>query len=225
MPLKIPRQVGFIVSTEACERFSYYGMLSILMLYLKNQLNLAEAGAKEVVHLFKMAVYFLPVAGALLADYVWGRYGTILSLSLFYCLGHATLALFEGQLWGIYAGLALIAIGAGGIKPCVSAFVGDQFAGDLLGFAVRVLVRGVDRVLHHRVDRFRSVFPIGKGENGVRFRRRGGKIVDRLQIFGGEIGNREKTKTKRKRKSAEQKRPREDIHSEGFGLMRAAKIV
>jgi POT family proton-dependent oligopeptide transporter len=138
MPLKIPRQVGFIVSTEACERFSYYGMLSILMLYLKNQLNLAEAGAKEVVHLFKMAVYFLPVAGALLADYVWGRYGTILSLSLFYCLGHATLALFEGQLWGIYAGLALIAIGAGGIKPCVSAFVGDQFAGDDHGLMPRV---------------------------------------------------------------------------------------
>jgi POT family proton-dependent oligopeptide transporter len=138
MPVKIPRQVGFIVSTEACERFSYYGMLSILMLYLKNQLQLPEAEAKEVMHLFKMAVYFLPVAGAFLADYVWGRYATILRLSLFYCLGHAALAVFEGQLWGIYAGLALIAIGAGGIKPCVSAFVGDQFPSDERGLMARV---------------------------------------------------------------------------------------
>ena len=68
----------------------------------------------------------MPLAGGWLADRLWGRYRVILWLSLGYVLGHATLAVWETR-WGLFAGLALIAIGSGGIKPCVSAFVGDQF--------------------------------------------------------------------------------------------------
>ena len=64
----------------------------------------------------------------LFADRLLGKYHTILYLSLFYCLGHGTLALWESR-GGLYAGLLLIALGSGGIKPCVSAFVGDQFTG------------------------------------------------------------------------------------------------
>ena len=137
--LRMPRSTWFIVSTEACERFSFYGMTSILTVYLQSlylhhqvvqsaamQLE-AEAFAKERVHLFNAAVYYLPLLGGFLADKFFGRYRTILGLSLFYCLGHGTLALFEGNFSGIYLGLALIALGAGGIKPCVSAFVADQF--------------------------------------------------------------------------------------------------
>ena len=127
MAQPFPRQVAYIVTNEACERFSYYGMLSILSLYLAREMRLGEVRGKEIVHLFATAVYFLPILGGWLADHLFGRYRTILSLSLFYCLGHAALAAFEGQLWGIYLGLGLIALGAGGIKPCVSAFVGDQF--------------------------------------------------------------------------------------------------
>lgn len=124
---RFPPQVKFIVGNEACERFSYYGMVSVLLLYMTSVLHLTETDAKAQVHLFKTAVYFLPLLGGWLADRWLGRYWTILSLSLFYCAGHGALALFEGSQWGLYAGLILIAIGAGGIKPCVSAFVGDQF--------------------------------------------------------------------------------------------------
>ncbi len=124
---KFPGQVAYIVTNEACERFSYYGMLSILSIYLAKPMQLGEDRATEIVHLFATAVYFLPILGGWLADRWLGRYWTILSLSLFYCLGHGALALYEGKLWGIYLGLGLIALGAGGIKPCVSAFVGDQF--------------------------------------------------------------------------------------------------
>jgi len=123
----LPRQAAYIVTTEACERFSYYGMLSILSLYLAKGMGLGEDRGKEIVHWFGTAAYFLPILGGWLADHLFGRYRTILSLSLFYCLGHAALALYEGRLWGIYLGLGLIALGAGGIKPCVSAFLGDQF--------------------------------------------------------------------------------------------------
>lgn len=123
----LPRGVPFIIGNEAAERFSYYGMLSILTIYLSRQLNLGDVEGKKVVHLFATAVYFLPLFGAWLADKWLGRYWTILSISLFYCAGHGALAVFEGNLHGVYFGLILLAIGAGGIKPCVSAFVGDQF--------------------------------------------------------------------------------------------------
>lgn len=126
--LRLPPQTKFIIGNEACERFSYYGMVAILTLYMVRVLGMSEAEATGVMHNFKAAVYFLPLAGAWLADRWLGRYWTILSLSFFYCLGHGVLAVSEGSAGGLYLGLALIAVGAGGIKPCVSAFVGDQLA-------------------------------------------------------------------------------------------------
>jgi len=122
-----PRQIKYIIGNEVCERFSYYGMIGILELYMADRLKMGGTQATEVLHLFGTAAYFLPVLGGWIADRWLGRYWTILCISLFYCLGHATLAAFEGSKAGLFAGLTLIAIGAGGIKPCVSAFVGDQF--------------------------------------------------------------------------------------------------
>ena len=127
-PDRFPSQIKYIVGNEACERFSYYGMMGILELYLANRMAMGSEGATEILHLFGAAVYFLPLLGGWIADRWLGRYWTILSISLFYCLGHGTLALFGTTRAGLFTGLALIAIGAGGIKPCVSAFVGDQFA-------------------------------------------------------------------------------------------------
>lgn len=138
---KIPLRALFIVSNEACERLSFYGMSAVLTLYMTNVLGMDKNHATEVSHLFKGAVYFLPLLGALIADRWLGRYRTILFLSIFYLLGHLALALFDGATGvvnlgfttlpaaeaGLYLGLGLIALGAGGIKPCVSAFMGDQF--------------------------------------------------------------------------------------------------
>lgn len=124
---KMPSSVPFIVGNEAAERFSYYGVTAILTLYMINMLGMSKSDATEVAHLFKFGVYFMPLAGAWLADRFWGRYNTILYLSLVYCVGNLALALGVGSTTGLYVGLILIAIGSGGIKPCVSAFVGDQF--------------------------------------------------------------------------------------------------
>ena len=134
---RLPPQAKYIVGNEACERFSYYGVRSILTAYIAMLFVRAgaepgpaeKATAKTIVHLWVFATYFLPLVGAWIADRLWGRYRTILWLSLAYCVGHALLALGEGTKWGLYAGLAFLAIGSGGIKPCVSAFVGDQFQG------------------------------------------------------------------------------------------------
>jgi POT family proton-dependent oligopeptide transporter len=131
-PVRWPRAIRYIVGNEACERFSFYGMRSILTMFLFQQLLTAvpledrQARAKEIFHLFVMASYFTPLLGGYIADRFWGKYRTIFRLSLVYCVGHLLLALFDDWAPGFYTGLGLIALGAGGIKPCVSAFVGDQ---------------------------------------------------------------------------------------------------
>src|SRR5438876_9507442 len=134
----MPPQVPFIIGNEACERFSFYGMRNILTVFLIDWLlrnavpssTAREASAKAVFHLFVFGVYFTPLLGGFLADRFLGKYRTILYISLLYCAGHACLALFNDDPKGFYAGLVLIALGSGGIKPCVSALVGDQFTAE-----------------------------------------------------------------------------------------------
>src|SRR4051812_34907462 len=121
-----PPQIKYIVGNEACERFSFYGMRSILVIFMVSQLLMKDHEAKAIFHLFVSAVYFTPLIGAWIADRYWGKYKTILYLSIVYCMGHGVLA-WRDDKPGLYTGLALIAIGSGGIKACVSAFVGDQF--------------------------------------------------------------------------------------------------
>jgi len=131
--LRWPPQIKYIIGNEACERFSYYGIRSILALYISQVLfkhlpaGEAKDRATEIIHLWVFANYFAALFGGWLSDKVWGRYHTIFYVSLIYCLGNLTLALSVGTAWGLYVGLGLIAFGSGGIKPCVSAFCGDQF--------------------------------------------------------------------------------------------------
>ncbi len=130
----MPSGIPYIIGNEVAERFSYYGMRAILVIFMTQYLMSAsgqsdpmtEREAQGYFHLFVAAVYLMPAFGALLADYFWGKYRTIIGLSLVYCLGHLSLAANDTRL-GLALGLGLIAIGAGGIKPCVSAHVGDQF--------------------------------------------------------------------------------------------------
>ena len=130
---RLPRQIAYIIGNEGCERFSFYGMRNILTQFLVATLLLdvpeqdREGAAKHVFHVFVMGVYFFPLLGGWLSDRYWGKYRTIFWLSLVYCAGHALLAVFEHNRTGFYTGLFLIALGSGGIKPCVSAFVGEQF--------------------------------------------------------------------------------------------------
>lgn len=129
-----PSGVKYIIGNEGCERFSFYGMRAILQVHLTSLFvatgmleKAAGDSAQHMYHLFVAATYALPMVGAIISDRLLGKYHTILSLSIVYCLGHAVLAVGENSIGGMWLGLALIAIGSGGIKPCVSAHVGDQF--------------------------------------------------------------------------------------------------
>ncbi len=139
----MPPGVPYIIGNELAERFSFYGMKTILTVFMTKHLLdsagqpafMSDEQAKQWYHLFSAAAYFFPILGALVSDILWGKYRTILLISLMYCVGHGCLALMDlGPITGawdmkplLFAGLILIAIGAGGIKPCVSAHVGDQF--------------------------------------------------------------------------------------------------
>ena len=138
----MPRGIPYIIGNEAAERFSFYGMKGILTIFMTTQLFLLPGAvnsdpmsgteATANYHLFTSAVYLTPVLGALLSDILFGKYLTIISLSIVYCLGHGALALMgvDERIdpgWMLFLGLGLIALGSGGIKPCVSAHVGDQF--------------------------------------------------------------------------------------------------
>lgn len=131
---KMPPGIPYIVGNEAAERFNFYGMRAILVVFMTKYLvdrsgaaaPMTENAANASYHLFLFANYFFPTMGAILSDAFLGKYRTIIWLSLVYCLGSVVLALDHTR-FGLTAGLTLIAIGSGGIKPCVSAHVGDQF--------------------------------------------------------------------------------------------------
>ena len=137
---RMPPGIPYIIGNEAAERFSYYGMRTILTVFMFRYLHLmsdamqpamSQAEAQAQYHTFSSWVYLFPILGAILSDAFIGKYRIIMIVSVLYCLGHLALALMgsgglstEHWLW---AGLFLIALGSGGIKPCVSAHVGDQF--------------------------------------------------------------------------------------------------
>jgi len=136
---RYPRSIPFIIGNEAAERFSFYGMRSILVTFLVAQfynpthskdpsiVQTAEAHANASTHFFVALAYALPFVGGVVSDWFTGKYKIILYISIVYCFGHLCLGLFDTNLSMFTFGLVLIAIGAGGIKSCVSANVGDQF--------------------------------------------------------------------------------------------------
>ncbi len=123
-----------ILATKASERFAFYGMSSILVVFMTRYLMgpngvlnvMANEPAKAWFHWFTSAVYFMPLIGAVISDVWLGKFKTIIWFSMVYFFGFIVLVLDQTRL-GLFGGLALIAIASGIIKPCLSANVGDQF--------------------------------------------------------------------------------------------------
>ncbi|XP_059676868.1 solute carrier family 15 member 1 [Gavia stellata] len=142
-----PLSIFFIVINEFCERFSYYGMRAVLVLYFKYFLQWDDNLSTAIYHTFVALCYLTPILGALIADSWLGKFKTIVSLSIVYTIGQAIMSVSsindltdhnrDGSPDNVSVhialsmiGLILIALGTGGIKPCVSAFGGDQFEDD-----------------------------------------------------------------------------------------------
>ncbi|KAK1365485.1 Proton-dependent oligopeptide transporter family [Heracleum sosnowskyi] len=136
----------FILGNECCERLAYYGINTNLVNYLKFQLNQSSVVAVSNVTNWSGTCYVMPLLGAFLADSYLGRYWTIAAFSIVYVFGMTVLTLSASvhglkplcddkngchptstQIGVFYVGLYLIALGTGGIKPCVSSYGADQF--------------------------------------------------------------------------------------------------
>ncbi|KAJ7954460.1 protein NRT1/ PTR FAMILY 8.3-like [Quillaja saponaria] len=137
----------FILSTECCEKLAYYGIAANLVSYLTHKLHEGNISAARNVTIWQGTCYLTPLIGAFLADAYWGRYWTIAVFSAIYFIGMCTLSLSASipalkptecvgsicpsptpaQYAVFFFGLYLIALGTGGIKPCVSSFGADQF--------------------------------------------------------------------------------------------------
>src|ERR1043166_7629919 len=103
----MPPGVPYIIGNEAAERFSYYGMKSVLTVFMAHYIlnqsgGLAPMSPNEAymyTHYFVTGVYALPVLGAIIADGLLGKYWTILSLSIAYCFGEPPLPSLGGLLF------------------------------------------------------------------------------------------------------------------------------
>ncbi len=125
-----PRGLSTLFFTEMWERFSYYGMRAFLILYMvapvsAGGLGFADARAASIYGTYTGSVWGATIAGGLIADKLLGQYRTVLVGGVIIALGHFTLA-FK-SLPSFYAGLILIVIGTGLLKPNVSTLVGSLY--------------------------------------------------------------------------------------------------
>jgi len=131
-----PPYMALLLLMELCERFSFYGIRSVLAVYFTQQLGYTQSESTKIYHAYIVACYITPIIGGIIADQYWGKYKTILLLSIVYAAGNGVVSFAstlpqgsEGgsaQILFTFLGLGLVALGTGGIKPCVSAFCGDQ---------------------------------------------------------------------------------------------------
>jgi POT family proton-dependent oligopeptide transporter len=114
-----PRGFWFVFSGELAERASYYGMRTVLALYLFDKLGYSPSGASSVVQGFMALVYLLPLAGGYIADHYLGRFKTIFYFSFPYIAGHFILGELQTRPF-MFLALSLLVLGSGAIKPSCS---------------------------------------------------------------------------------------------------------
>jgi len=125
-----PRGLAPLFFTELWERFSYYGMRSILVLYMKEAvtgggLGFSTEHAAYIYGNYTSAVYLLALPGGLIADHLLGARGAVLIGGIIIACGHFTMVC--DSLTTFYLGMALIATGTGLLKPNISAMVGGLY--------------------------------------------------------------------------------------------------
>ncbi len=127
-----PKGLYILFFTEMWERFSYYGMRAILTLYMitsvtndNSGLGWDDAFALSIYGWYTMAVYVMSIPGGIIADRWLGQKKTVLLGGILLVFGHSILAI--DAIWAFAAGLSLIVLGVGGLKPNISTMVGGLY--------------------------------------------------------------------------------------------------
>lgn len=129
-----PRPLANLFGVEMWERFSFYGMQGILLIYLyysaaDGGLGISESTATQIVGAYGGGVYLATIIGGWLADRVLGPERTLFYSAAVVMAGHIALALVP-DVAGVGLGLVLIALGSGGVKANASSLVGSLYAED-----------------------------------------------------------------------------------------------
>ncbi|HVD61385.1 MAG TPA: peptide MFS transporter [Gemmatimonadaceae bacterium] len=120
-----PRGLGLLFIVEMWERFSYYGMRALLVLYLVNYLKWSDGDASRLYGTYTSLVYLTPLVGGYLADRYIGTRRSLVIGGIIIAMGHFSLAFQTMTMF--YVGLALIIVGTGFFKPNVSTMVGQIY--------------------------------------------------------------------------------------------------
>lgn len=121
-----PKGFKFIFWGELAERASFYGMRTLLALYMITILGFREDNASFIMTWFIAACYIAPLFGGVIADRFLGRYKTILYFSGPYILGHIILGTWESPT-ALFTAMVLLAFGSGSIKPNTSTLMGAMY--------------------------------------------------------------------------------------------------
>ncbi|XP_029345907.1 solute carrier family 15 member 2-like, partial [Acyrthosiphon pisum] len=132
---RYPKAVWYILGNELCERISYYGLKAVLILFCTTIQKYDNDTSTIIIHMFMVFQSISTLFGAIIADSYWGKYKTIFILSIVHAVGNiiviisslVTSVSMNFQRLFTIIGLLLTSIGAGGVRPCVCAFGGDQF--------------------------------------------------------------------------------------------------
>ncbi|XP_050303284.1 peptide transporter family 1-like [Anthonomus grandis grandis] len=131
--IPFPKGVFFIFAHTFLERFAFYSIRGVMALYFTNILGYQEPIAKSIYHCAVVCAYFFPLVGGLISDSWLGKFKTIFWIMVFYTGGILLIGLasidplkLPKRPLTIFA-FVIIAFGTGGVKPCQSAFGGDQF--------------------------------------------------------------------------------------------------
>ena len=125
---KHPKGLYVLFSTELWERFSFYSMLALFTLYLRDPVEGFGWTAAEATGLYAnylMFVYASPLIGGLIADKLTGYRKAVMIGGLFFIAGHGLLSI--PAMWAVYAALTCLVIGNGFFKPNVSTMVGNLY--------------------------------------------------------------------------------------------------
>ena len=121
-----PKQLALLFFTEMWERFSFYGMRALLVLFMVHQLKYADAKANLIYGTYTALVYLMPLFGGIAADKILGYRRAIILGGALMAIGHLILAVPAE--WSFFAGMAFLISGNGFFKPNISTMVGRLYS-------------------------------------------------------------------------------------------------
>lgn len=125
--LKQPKAITHIFLTEMWERFSYYGITALLILYMSKTFGLDKNQVYAIYGAYGALIYMTPIIGGAIADKFWGSYFSIIVGAWFIAIGHFVVSIPAQGFQYFYLGLAIIIVGTGLFTPNINTVVGHLY--------------------------------------------------------------------------------------------------